>query len=69
LKPRYRDAARDAAISAGILPRMMEYFAASGDKPPLDQCLEEVIPAFAGMTALAELIPNVATTAGEGPID
>ena len=42
LKPRYRDAARDAAISAGILPRMMEYFAASGDKPPLGKCLEEV---------------------------
>jgi Domain of unknown function (DUF4062) len=41
LKP-YRAAARDAAIDAGCLPRMMEYFAASGDRPPLDACVAKV---------------------------
>lgn len=38
----HRTAAKDAAIAAGCLPRMMEYFAASGDKPPLDACLAKV---------------------------
>ena len=37
----YRVAARDAAIAAGFLPDMMEYFAASGG-PPLGVCLERV---------------------------
>jgi hypothetical protein len=41
LKP-YRAAARDAAIGAELLPKMMEYFVASGDKPPLPACLERV---------------------------
>jgi hypothetical protein len=40
LKP-YRDAARDAAISAGLLPDMMEYFPATG-KPSLPECLRKV---------------------------
>ena len=31
----HREAARDAALAAGMLPVMMEYFAAAGDKPPL----------------------------------
>ncbi len=38
----YREAARDAAIDADFLPRMMEYFAASGEKPPLGACLSKV---------------------------
>ncbi len=41
LRP-YRAAARDAAVEAEFLPRMMEYFIASGDKPPLPACLEKV---------------------------
>lgn len=39
LKP-YRAAARDTAIGAELLPKMMEYFVASGDKPPLPACLD-----------------------------
>ncbi len=41
LKP-YRQAARDAAIKAGFLPRMLEYFTSSGARPPLDACLSEI---------------------------
>lgn len=41
LRP-YRAAARDAAISAGFLPVMMEYFPASGGHPPLEACLRLV---------------------------
>ncbi|MGA2742669.1 MAG: SUMF1/EgtB/PvdO family nonheme iron enzyme [Bryobacteraceae bacterium] len=40
LKP-YRDAARDAAIGAGLLPTMMEHFAATG-RPSLPECLRKV---------------------------
>jgi hypothetical protein len=40
LKP-YRDAARDAAIGAGLLPKMMEYFVATGG-PSLPECLRLV---------------------------
>jgi hypothetical protein len=40
LKP-YRDAARDAAIGAGLLPKMMEYFVATGG-PSLQGCLRQV---------------------------
>ena len=38
----YREAASKAALAAGMLPVMMEYFAASGDKPPLSACLDKV---------------------------
>jgi hypothetical protein len=38
----YREKARDAALLAGFMPRMMEYFAASGSNPPLRACLEKV---------------------------
>ncbi|HBO45841.1 MAG TPA: hypothetical protein DD670_18340 [Planctomycetaceae bacterium] len=38
----YRDKAKEAAIEAGFMPRMQEYFPASGHKPPLEKCLEEV---------------------------
>ncbi len=38
----YRSRARDAALTAHFLPVMKEYFAASGDKPPLEMCLQEV---------------------------
>ena len=41
LKP-WRAAAREAAIRARFLPDMQEYFVASGDKPPLGQCLDRV---------------------------
>ena len=37
----HREAARDAAISAGFLPVLMEYFP-SGKKPPLTACLAKV---------------------------
>ena len=40
LKP-YREAARDAAISAGFRPEMQEYWAAQ-DNRPLKVCLEKV---------------------------
>ena len=40
LKP-YRNAARDAAIGAGLVPIMMEYFVASG-RPSLQECLRKV---------------------------
>jgi hypothetical protein len=36
----HRAAARDAAIAVEFLPRMMEYFEARGDNPPLAVCLE-----------------------------
>jgi formylglycine-generating enzyme required for sulfatase activity len=39
---RYREAARDAAIAADSRLRMMEYFAASGEHPPLAACLKKV---------------------------
>ncbi len=39
---KHREAACDAAIAAGMLPAMMEYFVASGDKPPLAACLNKV---------------------------
>jgi len=39
----YRLAAREAALRAGFLPVMMEYFAASGG-PPLRECLAKVEP-------------------------
>ena len=38
---RYRAAARDAAIGAGLLPKMMEYFVATGG-PSLPECLRLV---------------------------
>ena len=38
----YRLAAHDAAIRAGFTPVMMEYFVASGAKPPLAACLDKV---------------------------
>ena len=41
LKP-FRTAAREAATRARFLPEMQEYFVASGDKPPLDECLARV---------------------------
>ena len=40
LKP-YRNAARDAAIGAGLLPDMMEYFPATG-RPSCEECLRKV---------------------------
>lgn len=43
LKPLgYRAAAREAALGAKFYPEMMEYFAASGANPPLQECLERV---------------------------
>jgi formylglycine-generating enzyme required for sulfatase activity len=41
LRP-YRAAARDAAVAVEFLPKMMEYFEARGDHPPLSVCLEKV---------------------------
>ncbi|MGQ0593142.1 MAG: DUF4062 domain-containing protein [Gammaproteobacteria bacterium] len=41
LKP-HRAAARDAAVAADVRLRMMEYFVASGDRPPLAACLAKV---------------------------
>ena len=38
----HRAAARDAAIPAGFLPSMMEYFTASGKRRPLKACLAKV---------------------------
>ena len=38
----YRNAARDAAIRAGFLPVMMEYFPAQGRQPPYQACMEKV---------------------------
>ncbi|NLF67862.1 MAG: DUF4062 domain-containing protein [Candidatus Anammoximicrobium sp.] len=38
----HREAARDAALAAGMLPVMMEYFTASGARPPLPTCLAKV---------------------------
>jgi Sulfatase-modifying factor enzyme 1/Domain of unknown function (DUF4062)/NACHT domain len=38
----YRAKARDAAIAAGLLPVMMEYFTASGARPPLGECMAKV---------------------------
>ena len=41
LKP-HREAARDAAVGADFRLRMMEYFVAGGDRPPLAACLAKV---------------------------
>jgi formylglycine-generating enzyme required for sulfatase activity len=41
----YRASARDAAIGASFHPIMMEYFTASGQNPPLDECLTKVCEA------------------------
>ncbi len=38
----YRTQAEKAALKAGYLPRMMEYFAASGAHPPLEACLAKI---------------------------
>src|SRR5437016_5080589 len=38
----YRALVRDAALSAGFHPDMMEYFPASGQHPPLQSCLAKV---------------------------
>jgi hypothetical protein len=38
----YRNAAQDAAIRAGFLPKMMEYFVAEGAKPPYAECMTKV---------------------------
>ncbi|HLK63513.1 MAG TPA: DUF4062 domain-containing protein [Bryobacteraceae bacterium] len=44
LKP-YRQAARDAAVSARFHPEMMEYFLATGQHPPLAACMAKVAEA------------------------
>ena len=41
----YRQAARDAATAEGFLPTMMEYWRASGKRPPLEACLAKVADA------------------------
>lgn len=41
LRP-HREAARDAAVAADFRLRMMEYFVAGGDRPPLAACLAKV---------------------------
>jgi len=41
LRP-YREKARDAALEAGFMPVMQEYFAAQGKYPPLSACLQKV---------------------------
>jgi hypothetical protein len=38
----YREGVRDAAVAAEMLPKMLEYFPAAGDRLPLDTCLDEV---------------------------
>ena len=38
----HREAARDAAVGADFRLRMMEYFVAGGDRPPLAACLAKV---------------------------
>jgi hypothetical protein len=38
----YRTAARDAVLSAGCQPVMMEYFTPQGKRKPLKACLREV---------------------------
>lgn len=49
----YRAAARDAAIEAGLHPVMQEYFVASGDRPPLQECLNKVSEADVLMVIVA----------------
>lgn len=39
---RYRLAARDAVIRTNLFPEMQEYFTASDDNPPLEECLRRV---------------------------
>ncbi len=41
----YRQSARDAALTAKFHPEMMEYFTASGARPPLETCLKKVAEA------------------------
>jgi hypothetical protein len=49
----YRTAASFEAKRAGFDVRMKEYWAASGDKPPLEKCLEEVSKADVLMVIVA----------------
>lgn len=39
----HRTAARDAAIDASFFPITLEYFPASGQRPPLAECLAKVV--------------------------
>lgn len=41
---RYRSAAKEAAIQAGFLPVMMDYFAAQSEEPPYPACMAKVDP-------------------------
>jgi predicted NACHT family NTPase len=52
LKP-FRQAARDAAVSARFHPEMMEYFAADGQYPPLEACRAKVREADVIVTIVA----------------
>src|SRR5712692_1620212 len=38
----YREAAKESVIEAGCHPDMMEYFAASGNNPPVPNCIAKV---------------------------
>ena len=38
----HRTIAREAVVETEMLPKMQEYFVASGDHPPLAKCLREV---------------------------
>src|SRR6266851_4422396 len=49
----YREAARDAALQAGFFPSMMEYFTASGARPPLVACLGKVDEAHVVIAIIA----------------
>jgi len=53
LKP-YREAAKEAAISAKFHPAMMEYFPASGKHPPYRACMEKV----AGADVLVAIVAH-----------
>lgn len=55
LKAEYRQAARNAAIAAGLLPVMQEDFAASG-QPPVDVCLKKVAETDVLVVAIPALI-------------
>jgi len=62
----YREAASKAALAAGMLPVMMEYFAASGDKPPLSACLDKVSQADVLIVIVAHRYGWVPPRQGKG---
>ena len=63
----YPEAARNAALQAGFYPSMMEYFTASGARPPLAACLEKIDAADLVLAIVAHCYGWIPPDQPEGP--